>query len=227
MSTQAERSQPVGKVRRLNAAEVRQHTFNRAALGRRGLDEDEVEQYLSAVAAQFEALELDLEQLIDENRRLKHAMREWHREQMGFDSAELLARTQQEVEEQIARSESYSREREEEAARRYEAIVAEAYERAEEALAAAKGRVTAEGPLPPDGEGSGAVKAGEPTSPAGAVSAAAQTRVDGLLQALDGLAAHIEAARSAFAQEAALPAHGDQGDQEHADGTSPVAGEPG
>jgi DivIVA domain-containing protein len=204
-----------GRARRLSPDEVRRHVFSRAPLSRRGFDDEEVVEFLAVVADQLVAMEAEIEQVSDENRRLKHAMREWHRQQVGYDSAELMARTQQEIEEQIARAESYSREREEEAARRYEAIVAEAYQRAEEAVAA-RARHTGEEPPADHGDGNGAAHRhpDQPLVDEPAVNPAAHLQVDGLLRALDGLAAHIDAARSLFAQEAGQM-QGDSGDHPH------------
>ena len=197
MSTQMGEA-AAGRTRRLSPDDVRRRTFNRVPLGRRGFDEEEVQQFLMAIAEVMVGLETEIDHVLDENRRLKHAMREWHRQQVGYDSAELMARTQQEIDTQIARAESYSREREEDAARRYDAIIAEAYQRAEELLEARlpAGELAA-------GEASSVEPGAEPSGPDEALlqAQAAQAQAQGLLRALDGLASHIDAARLAFAQQ--------------------------
>jgi cell division septum initiation protein DivIVA len=98
--------------------------------GRRGVDEEEVQGYLAQVAEEIAARDREIGRLSDENRQLKHALREWHREIVGYDAADLVARAQMQVEAQIANAERYSREREEEAARQYDAILADARQQA-------------------------------------------------------------------------------------------------
>lgn len=180
---------PYDQRQRLTPSDVRTAVFERAPLGRRGFEDSEVQQFLEQVADELEARDAEIVRLSDENRRLKHAVREWHRRQEGFDAAELMARTQQQIDAQIAQAEEYSREREEEATRLYEQIVAEARQQAEAADDA--------GDEPSNGH--------EPTGTTRGLPEHQRTRpkayVDGLVQALDALAAHVEATRQAFTLE--------------------------
>jgi DivIVA domain-containing protein len=169
--------------RRTSAEQVRAATFERAPFGRRGYDEVEVQAYLHQVAEELGWRDSEIAQLAGENRQLKHALREWHRQLVGYDAAELVARTQQHIEAQIAQAEAYSREREEEATRRYDEIVAEARRRA---LAETQRLVN------------------EATAGAGEDEewlARQQLYAHALLQALDALAAHVHATRQAFTFE--------------------------
>ena len=135
MSTEPLRTAGLGRPHRpLAPAEVRSATFTRTPFGRRGFEEYEVVRYLDRLADEIGTRDAAIARLMQENRRLSHALREWHREMIGYDGVDLVAQAQQEIEEQIARTEAYSREREEEAARHYDEIVAEAYEEAERAL---------------------------------------------------------------------------------------------
>ena len=118
--------------RHLSPDQVRDAAFERAPFGRRGFDEHEVQGYLERVAEEMASRDVEIARLAGENRQLKHALREWHRQLVGYDSAEIIARTQQHIEAQISQAESFSREREEEAARRYEEILAEARQRAQD-----------------------------------------------------------------------------------------------
>lgn len=118
--------------RHLSPDQVRDAAFERAPFGRRGFDEHEVHGHLERVAEAMTSRDVEIARLTGENRQLKHALREWHRQLVGYDSAEIIARTQQHIEAQIAQAESFSREREEEAARRYEEILAEARQRAQD-----------------------------------------------------------------------------------------------
>lgn len=99
--------------------------------GRRAVDEEELQGYLGQVAEELAARDREISRLDAENRQLKHALREWHREIVGHDAAELIARAQVQIETQIANADAYSREREQDAAQRSEAILAEAQKRAD------------------------------------------------------------------------------------------------
>lgn len=184
---------PYDQRQRLTAQQIREAAFERLPLGRRGLDETEVRAFLERVAEEVTTRDAELNRLIDENRRLKHAVREWHRRQEGYDPAELLARAQQQVDAQIAQAEEYSREREEEATRLYDQIVNEARERA---------RAEVRSELRVGNGGRRAGGHGTP-GPTGNTLPAdrQQTYVTGLLQALDALAAHVDATRQAFTLE--------------------------
>lgn len=99
--------------------------------GRRAVDEEELQGYLGQVAEELAARDREISRLGGENRQLKHALREWHREIVGHDAAELIARAQVQIEAQITSADAYSREREQDAAQRYDAILAEAQKRAD------------------------------------------------------------------------------------------------
>ncbi len=122
--------------RPLGPDDLRSATFARVAFGRRGLDECAVAQYLDRVADEIAARDDTINRLTTETRTLKHALREWHRQMVGYDGLDLVALAQQEIEEQIAQTEIYTREREKEAVRHYEQLVAEAHDRADEQLRA-------------------------------------------------------------------------------------------
>jgi DivIVA domain-containing protein len=115
----------------LSPGQVRAATFTRTPIGRRGVDEDEVVRYLDRLADEIATRDDAIGRLMHENRKLRHALREWHRDMIGYDGVDLVTLAQQQVEEQIAQTDAYSRQREEEAARLYDEIVAEACEEAE------------------------------------------------------------------------------------------------
>jgi len=94
---------------------------------------------------------------------------------IGYDGVDLVALAQQEIEEQIAQADSYSREREQEAARLYDEIVAEACERAEQEARRAAGH---EEQL-----------------------ARQRTFIMALLQSLEALATQVDATRQAFTSD--------------------------
>jgi DivIVA domain-containing protein len=157
--------------------EVRAATFTRTPIGRRGFDEHEVLRYLARLADEIGTRDSAIGRLMQENSKLRHAMREWQREMMGYDGVDLVAMAQQEIEEQIAQTESYSRQREEEAARLYDEILAEAYEEAEQQL----------GDLLSADHHDRLVRQ--------------QTMVTAVLQSLEALATQVDATRQAFGFE--------------------------
>ena len=187
--------------RHLSPEQVRGASFERAAFGRRGFDEHEVEAYLTRVAEELAARDVEVARLDGENRQLKHALREWHRQLVGYDSAEIIARTQQHIEAQIAQAEQYSREREEEATQRYEEILAEARQRARDE-ASRLVHSAREGGAGVDGGGG----RGDPQAEADRRAALdwlgrQQTYVGALQQALGALAAQVNATQQAFGLE--------------------------
>ncbi|HEY8547927.1 MAG TPA: DivIVA domain-containing protein [Acidimicrobiales bacterium] len=223
--------------RHLSPDQVRGATFERAPFGRRGFDEQEVLSYLERVADELAARDSEIARLEAENRQLKHALREWHRQLVGYDSAEIIARTQQHIEDQIAQAEQYSREREEEAARRYDEIVAEARRRAQEEAervvqAAREAGALEASATGAQGRGAHANGYGGDAEAEGQRRATEwlrrqQVYVGSLQQALASLAAQVDATRQAFGAEverltglASLPAEalsaaaepGDDGD---------------
>jgi DivIVA domain-containing protein len=171
---------------------VRDTTFERAPFGRRGLDEAEVQSYMDRLAEELALRDIEIQRLTNENRQLKHALREWHRQLVGHDAAELITRAQLQVEAQIAQAEAYAREREEEAARRYEAIIAEARQMAYDQAQ----RLLVDAPAP---------ASAPPVAPTAAIDPAAQVRQQAyaaaILQALDSLAAQVDASRQALGYE--------------------------
>jgi cell division septum initiation protein DivIVA len=156
---------------------VRAATFTRTPIGRRGIDEHEVLRYLARLADEIATRDSAIGRLMQENRKLRHAMREWQREMMGYDGIDLVAMAQQEIEQQIAQTESYSRQREEEAARLYDEILAEAYEQAEAQL----------GDLLSADRHDHLVRQ--------------QTMVTAVLQSLEALSTQVDATRQAFSFE--------------------------
>jgi len=183
--------------RRLSPDQVRNTTFDRTMLGRRGVSEDEVQAFAHRVADELAAREADNTRLVDENRRLKQAMRDWQaqrlhepvveRQRVDADAAALLARAQQHVDAQLAQAELYCRQREEEAVRRYDDIVRHAREQA----AADAERV-----------------AHEYRASAGPSYSSDKERIQrqrvylgAMLKALDAVGEHLQATRAAFSVE--------------------------
>ncbi|HEX6872876.1 MAG TPA: DivIVA domain-containing protein [Micromonosporaceae bacterium] len=186
--------------RRLSAEQVRSATFNRTTLGRRGISEEEVSGFLYRLAEDLGGLELELANTRAENLRLKAALREWQSQtgdrrpggrwssgSLPVEAVNLLSRAQRQIEAQVAETERYCRLREQEAQQRYEEIVHEARQHAqEEAERVARAyRVNAGAGYTPEGE------------------RAERTGVwlNALLRSLDALAAHVDATRHAFAVE--------------------------
>lgn len=183
--------------RRLSPDQVRNTTFDRTMLGRRGVSEDEVQAFAHRVADELAAREADNTRLVDENRRLKQAMRDWQaqrlhepvveRQRVDADAAALLAQAQQHVDAQLAQAELYCRQREEEAVRRYDDIVRQAREQA----AADAERV-----------------AHEYRASAGPSYSSDKERIQrqrvylgAMLKALDAVGQHLQATRAAFSVE--------------------------
>ena len=164
-------------VRPLSPGELRAATFTRTPLGRRGFDEDEVLRYLDRLGGEIATRDDAIGRLMHENRKLRHALREWHRDMIGYEGVDLVSMAQQQVEEQIAQTDAYSRQREEEATRLYDEIVAEAYEEAERRFGAA---------LSGDLE--------EQTS-------RQRTLIVAVLQSLEALATQVDATRQTFNSE--------------------------
>ncbi|NJP33419.1 DivIVA domain-containing protein [Micromonospora thermarum] len=62
---------------RLHPRHVRDRQFSTVSFGRRGLDPQEVRQFLHRVALELAALNQDVARLNDENIRIKRALRDW------------------------------------------------------------------------------------------------------------------------------------------------------
>lgn len=164
-------------VRPLAPGDVRAATFARTPFGRRGFDEDEVLRYLHRLADEIGTRDDAIGRLMHENRKLRHALREWHRDMIGYDGVDLVTLAQQQAEEQVAQTEGYSRQREEEATRLYDEIVAEAYEEAERQLGAAMSSDLRE------------------------QTVRQRTLIVAVLQSLEALSTQVDATRQAFGAE--------------------------
>lgn len=184
--------------RHMSPDQVRNTSFARTARGRRGFAEDEVERFVHRLADEMARHEADKMRLLDENRRLKQAMRDWQSRQVAdpavdlqqrvtADAAALMARAQQHIDAQVAQAELYCRQREQEAVQHYDEIVREA--RAQAAREADQ-------------------VARHYRDAAGADYSADKERIErqrvyirAMLKALDAVGDHLQATRSAFAVE--------------------------
>jgi len=184
--------------RRLTPEQIRTNRFGRSPLGRRGYNEDEVDQFTHRLAEELASRDAEVVRLIDENHRLKHAMRTWQSERIdqpevevaervNAETAELMARAQQQIDAQLAQTELYCRQREQEAVRRYDEIVRHArlQVKREAEQVAHRYRATSGAGYNPDQE----------------TLQRQQVYIGALLQALDALGAHVQATRQAFASE--------------------------
>jgi DivIVA domain-containing protein len=209
--------------RRLTPEQIRTTTFGRSALGRRGYSEDEVHHFNHRLAEELASRDAELVRLIDENHRLKQAMRDWQSERIGqpevevadrvsAETAALMARAQQAIDAQLAQTELYCRQREQEAVRRYDEIVRHARQqvKVEAEQAAHRYRAASGAGYDPDQER----------------LQRQDVYIGALLQALDALGAHVQATRQAFAAEIGklgdTPTPGDP----TATATAPGAAEP-
>jgi DivIVA domain-containing protein len=187
-----------GQPRRLTPEQIRTSTFTRSPLGRRGFNEDEVNAFTHRLAEELAARDAEVVRLIDENHRLKQAMRDWQSERIdqppvdvtervNAETAVLMARAQQHIDAQLAQTELYCRQREQEAVRRYDEIVRHARQqvRQEAEQVAHRYRATSGAGYNPDQE----------------QLQRQQVYIGALLQALDALGAHVTATRQAFATE--------------------------
>ncbi len=184
--------------RHMSPDQVRNTNFARTARGRRGFAEADVERFVHRLADELARHEADKVRLLDENRRLKQAMRDWQSRQVAdptqdiqqrvtADAAALMARAQQQIDAQVAQAELYCRQREQEAVERYDAIVREA--RAQAAVEADR-------------------VAHQYRDAAGADYSSDKERIErqrvyirAMLKALDAVGGHLQATRSAFAVE--------------------------
>ncbi len=186
--------------RRLSPEHVRRATFGRTALGRRGLNEDDVYNFLHRLALEWDGLENELATAHNENVRLKAALRDWqsqHGEQPGggrraaaalpVEAVNLLSRAQRQIEAQVAETERYCRIREQDAMRRYEEIVQQAQLDAKDEAERVVRTYRA--------------TAGSRYSPEGERAERTTVWLNALLRSLDALAAHVDATRKTFAME--------------------------
>ncbi|MEV6814189.1 DivIVA domain-containing protein [Micromonospora sp. NPDC051296] len=66
---------------RLHPRQVRDRQFSTVSFGRRGLDPQEVRQFLHRVALELATLHQDVNRLSEENTRIKRALRDWQSSQ--------------------------------------------------------------------------------------------------------------------------------------------------
>ncbi|WP_328338590.1 DivIVA domain-containing protein [Micromonospora sp. NBC_00421] len=62
---------------RLHPVLVRNRRFSPAGFGRRGLDPEEVRRFLHRVALELTTLHHEVDRLVEENARIKQALRDW------------------------------------------------------------------------------------------------------------------------------------------------------
>jgi DivIVA domain-containing protein len=211
-------------MRRLSPEQIRTTTFTRSPLGRRGLSEDEVHTFVNRLAEELAARDSEIVRLLDENHRLKQAMRDWQTERIdqpatdaavervNAETAVLMARAQQHIDAQLAQTELYCRQREQEAVRRYDEIVRHARSemRNEAEIVAQRYRENAGATYSPDQE----------------QLQRQQVYLGALLQSLDALGAHVQATRQAFATEISRVTTGPDGDERAIEAsTSPPTGD--
>lgn len=186
-----------GPVARLSAEQVRSVRFDRTPLGRRGVPEEDVYGFLHRVAEELTARDQANAALAEQNRRLKDAMRDWQarhgddsaivQQRVSADAVTLMARAQEQIDAQLAQADLVARQTVQEAQQKYEEIVSEARSRAhaEADRAAHQYRAAAGVNYSPDQER----------------LRRQEVYLQALLQALDAVAAHLNATRQVFAVE--------------------------
>jgi DivIVA domain-containing protein len=123
---------------RLTPAEVQITTFRKSPFGRRGFDEDQVQDFLGRVEEELVELLNEKAQLQDECTRLRKRILEGSNgnsqvarpEDAHVQSVHILSRAQQTADQYVADAERYSRELTGEARRHYDEILADAKSRA-------------------------------------------------------------------------------------------------
>ena len=129
---------------RLTPAAVRETRLKRAPLGRRGVDEEQVGQFLADVERELVMLFNERTELQNEVTRLRQRLLHAERagavppgaalmpnpEDASAQAVKILAKAQQTADEYVADAEDYSRQLAEDARRHYEEILGEARERA-------------------------------------------------------------------------------------------------
>jgi DivIVA domain-containing protein len=193
----ADRGTPRPRPGQLSAEQVRRVRFDRTGLGRRGVSEDEVYGFLHRVAEELAARDAANTALFEENRRLKEAMRDWQArhsgpqpagtERVSADAIAMMSRAQEQIDAQLAQADLVARQTVLRAQEQYEQIVAEARGRAhhEADRVAHQYRASAGTSYNPDQE----------------QIRRQQVYLQALLQALDAVAAHLNATRQVFAVE--------------------------
>ena len=121
---------------RLTPAEVQITSFRKAPFGRRGFDEDQVQDFLSRTEQELVELLNEKTQLQDECARLRKRILEGdgsngaRPEDAHVQSVHILSRAQQTADQYVADAERYSQELAGEARRHYDEILADAKSRA-------------------------------------------------------------------------------------------------
>ena len=174
-------------------------TFGRRALGRKGLHEEDVYDFLHRVALELGGLETELATTQAENGRLKAALRDWQSQHgdpqiagrrvaaLPVEAVNLLSRAQRQIEVQAAETERYCRIREQEAIQRYDEFMQQARVDAQEESEHVVRTYRA--------------TAGPRYSPEGERAERTTAWLNALLRSLDALAGHVDATRKAFAME--------------------------
>jgi len=180
---------------RLSAEQVRSARFDLTPFGRRGVPEESVRQFLFRIAEELAARDQDNVGLAEENRRLKAALREWQasngvvpEQRVSAEAVTLMARAQEQVDAQLAQADLVARQTVEEAQHRYDEILNDARTRAQQ-------------------EADRVAHAYRAAAGAGYSADQEQLRrqqvyLQALLQAVDAVAAHLNATRQMFAVEA-------------------------
>ena len=133
---------------RLTPAEVQITNFKKAPFGRRGFDEEEVQDFLGRAEQELIELLNEKTQLQDECARLRRRILDGdgangvRPEDAHVQSVHILSRAQQTADQYVADAERYSRELAGEARRHYDEILADAKSRAVLLLEEAHGRAS-------------------------------------------------------------------------------------
>lgn len=179
---------------RLSAEQIRSATFDRTPLGRRGIPEEDVQGFLLRVAEEMAARDSDVAVLTEQNRRLKAALRDWQADhgtdmvqQASAEAVTLMSRAQEQIDAQLAQADMVARQTVQEAQQRYEQIVSEARDRANRDADRVAHAYRA--------------SAGSNYSADQEQVHRQQVYLSALLQALDAVAAHLNATREVFAVE--------------------------
>lgn len=181
---------------RLSAEQIRSATFDRTPIGRRGLPEDAVTGFLHRVAEELAARDQDVAVLAEQNRRLKGALRDWQadhggepapEQQVSAEAVTLMARAQEQIDAQLAQADLVAKQTVQQAQQRYEQIVTEARDRANREADRVAHAYRA--------------SAGTGYSADQEQLRRQQVYLQALLQALDAVAAHLNATRQVFAVE--------------------------
>jgi DivIVA domain-containing protein len=132
---------------RLTPADVQTTSFRKAPFGRRGFDEEQVQEFLARVEQEFVELLNEKAQFQDECGRLRKRVLETdgdgaRPEDAHVQSVHLPSRAQQTADQYVADAERYSRELAGEARRHYDEVLADARSRAVMLLEEAHGRAS-------------------------------------------------------------------------------------